>query len=228
MFDLAFEEWARRVDEQQEAALHMMDMDREVLSNMSLEEVEVLLQTKIADPTTMTRLEAYYDAHPMAYAQAQAEMMELEDNALSLLERDDAQCLYLSREEMGDWLPVLMERLEPLRAQAQQASEQGEQIDPDILETMQKALVAVTWEMAARIFVPERIAQLAADLKDYRSKLYEAGEREAATYAHGALLSVTREDLPPAENHFLAAVCFASLHAMMHTLAEEGAAPVDA
>ena len=127
------------------------------------------------------------------------------------------------------WLPVLMEQLDPLKAIAQQAPEQGEHLVPDIMEAMRKIFVDATVEMAAEIFSPERIAQLAAALKDYRDRLHAAGEREAATYAHGALISLTRDDLPPAENRFLAVVCLASLSALSvehatpaNTQAEDG------
>jgi len=202
--------------------LREMGIDRAALADMSVEEADAWFRAQMADPVQKARLEAYYAAHPMMRDQAEAEMMELEDNALSLLERDDAECLYLSQEEVKDWLPVLMERLEPLRAQARQASEQGEQIDPDVVEAMRKALVDATIEMAAEIFTSERTAQLTAVLRDYRNRLHEAGEREAATYAHGALISVTREDLPPAENRFLAAVCFASLRATSADAQAEG------
>jgi cell fate (sporulation/competence/biofilm development) regulator YlbF (YheA/YmcA/DUF963 family) len=214
MFNLALEEWARQVDDQQEAMLREMGVDRAALSDMSIEEADAWFRAQMADPAQKTRLEAYYAAHPMMRAQAEAEMMELEGNALSLLERADAECLYLSPEEMKDWLPVLVERLDPLKALAQQAPEQGEQPDPDIMEAVQKIFVDATVEMAAEIFSPERIAQLAAALRDYRDRLHAAGEREAAAYAHGALISLTREDLPPAENRFLAAVCLASLVAL--------------
>lgn len=223
MFNLALEEWARQVDGQQEAMLREMGIDRADMADMSIEGADAWLRAQMADPAKKTRLEAYYAAHPMMRAQAEAEMMELEDSALSLLERPDAIGLYLSLEEMGDWLPVLMERLGPLKALAQQASEQGEHLVPDIMEAMQKIFVDATVEMAAAIFSPERIAQLAAALRDYRDRLHEAGEREAAAYAHGALISVTREDLPPAENRFLAAVCLASLGA----LAGERATPAN-
>jgi len=222
MFNLALEEWARQVDDQQEAVLREMGIDRAALADMSIEEANAWFRAQMADPAQKARWEAYYAAHPMMRDQAEAEMMELEDNALSLLERDDAECLYLSQEEVKDWLPVLMERLEPLRAQARQASEQGEQIDPDVVEAMRKALVDATIEMAAEIFTSERTAQLTAVLRDYRNRLHEAGEREAATYAHSALISVTREDLPPAENRFLAAVCFASLRATSADAQAEG------
>jgi len=220
MFTQAFEEWVHLVDGQQGAALREMGVNPETLSNMSIEEAEARLQTQMTDPTTMARLEAYYDAHPMLHAQTRAEVMELERNAVSLLERDDAECLHLSQEEAESWLPVLMERLQPLEIQLGQTSEKEDEPDPVILEEMQKTFINTTFEMAAEIFTPERIAQLVVVLKDYRSRLHEAGQREATTHAHGALLSVTREDLPPAENRFLAVVCYASLRALMRTLAE--------
>jgi len=219
MSNLAFEEWAHQVEAQQEALLHVMGIDRATRSGMSLEETEAWFRAQMADPAKKARLEAYYAAHPMMRDQAEAELMELEDHALALLERDDAECLYLSPEEVKDWLPVLNERLEPLRAQAQQAAERGKWPDPDVIEAMQMAVLDTAVKMAEEVFTPERIDELVAAVKAYRDSLHAAGEREAATYAQGLLISVSRDDVPPADNRQLVAICFASLRAVVRALA---------
>ena len=60
------------------------------------------------------------------------------------------------------------------------------------------------------IFTPERIQQLTARLKKYRSALFAAGDKVAAACAQGAIASLERED-EPGQNRFLNALCLASL-----------------
>lgn len=222
MFSLAFEEWMRQVDEQQEALMRELGVDRSAGNGASVDEVEAMLQELLADPSKKARMESYLAAHPMVRDQVEAELMQLEDEALELLDRDDAEGLYLSPEEVDPWLPVAMERMEPLEAKARKAAERGEWPDPDIIHEMQKTLVETSREMTPAVFTPERIDQFAATLRDYRRGLEEAGEREAAAWAQGALISVER-DIPPADNRFLVATCFASLRAMMYAVAEMSA-----
>ena len=224
MFNLAFAEWASQVESQQEAMLRELGIDRSAVAGMSVEEAEAWVEAQMADPAKKARIEAYYAAHPMMRDQAEAEFMDLERGTLRLLERDDADCLYLSPEEVDPWVPVLMERLEPIEAKARQVATRGDWDDLGALQAMGKILIEIAQEMVPTVFTPERLDQLEADLKDYQRNLQEAGEREAATYAHAALIMLDREDIPMDENRLLIGICFASLRLMMIVLAEEARA----
>jgi hypothetical protein len=210
MFQHGFEEWAEQIDGEQEALLQELGADRSGIEGMNIDEVEAWFQEAMADPEKKALVEAYYADHPLMSDQAEAEMWERERDALFLLERDDADCLYLSPEEVDPWMPVLKERLDPLGAQARQAAEQGTLDDLDITEAVGKVLVDISKEMAPAVFTPERIERLMTDLKAYRRVLLEAGEGESAMYAHAATRMLEWED-PPAENRMLVAICFASL-----------------
>jgi len=223
MFNLAFAEWASQVDSQQEALLHALGMDRSAVAGMNVDEVEAWLQAQMADPAKKAQVEAYYAAHPMMSDQAEAEIMELERGTLSLLERDDADPLYLSPEELKPWVPVLLERLAPIQEQARQAAERGEWKDPGTLRAMGDILVEVAREMVPVVFTPERLDRLVAELRDYRRRLLDEGEGQAAMHAHAAFMTLEREETP-AENPLLIGICFASLRLMMITLAEEARA----
>jgi len=128
--------------------------------------------------------------------QAEAEFRELERGALLLLERDDANCLYLSPEEVDPWIPAVMERLKPFETQTRQAAERGSGKDPGIIRAMGNVLVEVAREMVPAVFTPERLGRLIADLRDYRRSLLEAKEREAAMYANAALIMLERTPPP--------------------------------
>jgi hypothetical protein len=118
---------------------------------------------------------------------------------------------------------MLMERMGPLVAQVREAAERGVQPDPEIVQVMRVGTVDVTREMAPAVYTAERIDQLVADLEDYRRRLDEAGESEAAAWAHGAQMSL-EWDVPPADNRFLLALCFTSLRAFTRNAMQAAAA----
>jgi hypothetical protein len=226
MFNLAFAEWASQVDSQQEALLRDLGVDRSVVAGMSIDEVEAWLQAQMADPAKKAQLEAYYAAHPMMSDQAEAEIIELERGTLSLLERDDADCLYLSPEEVDPWVPVLMERLAPIEEQAKQAAERRDWEDPGTLRAMGDIFVEIAREMVPVVFTPERLDRLVADLRDYRRKLLDERESQAAMHAHAAFMMLEREETP-AENPLLISICFASLRLLLIVLSEEAKAKAE-
>jgi hypothetical protein len=226
MFNLAFAEWASQVDNQQEALLRELGIDRSTVAGMSVDELEAWFQAQMADPAKKARIEAYYAAHPMMSDQGEAEIIELERGTLSLLERDDAAPLYLSPEELKPWVPVLLERLAPIKEQTQQAAERGNWKDPDTLQAMGDIFVEIAREMVPVVFTPERLGRLMADLRDYRRKLLDERESQAAMHAHAAFMMLEREETP-AENPLLIGICFASLRLMMVTLSEEAQAKAE-
>jgi hypothetical protein len=226
MFNHGFAEWASQVESQQDALLRDLGVDRSAVAGMSIDEVEAWLQAQMADPGKKAQLEAYYAAHPMMSDQAEAEIIELERGTLSLLERDDADCLYLSPEEVDPWVPVLMERLTPIEAQARQAAGREEWPDPDIMQTMGDILMKVARQMVPVVFTPERLDRLVADLRDYRRKLLDERESQAAMHAHAAFMMLEREETP-AENPLLISICFASLRLLLIVLSEEAKAKAE-
>jgi hypothetical protein len=225
MFHYGFVEWAEQIEAQQEALLHELGIDRSTVAGMGIDEMESWLQAQMTDPAKKALVETYYATHSMMSAQAEAEIRERERDMLRLLERDDADALYLSPEEVAPWIPTLQERLAPSAAQARQAAERGEWDDPDVLQALGEALISVAQEMVPVVFTPERIGRLVADLKAYRRNLIAAGEPEAAMYAHTAYMLLEREETL-VENPLLVGICFASLRLMMITLTEEAQAQV--
>jgi hypothetical protein len=218
IFHLAFEAWGDRVTEEREALMRELGIDASALRGADIHELEELLEQLTADPRKQARVEAFYEAYPELAGKATAEIMQLERQSLKLLEREDAECLFLSAEEVAPWLPIMQERLEPLVAQIREAVARGEEPDPETMEAVREGMVGLTHEMASAVFAPERIDQLVADLKDYQQSLGEVGEREEAAWAYGALASV-RADAPPIDKPFLLALCFASLRRVMREAA---------
>jgi hypothetical protein len=183
MFNHGLFEWSRQTETHKETLLHELDIDLSKLDRMNIEESEAWFRAHLADPAKIDLLEAYYAAHPLISDRAQAAIEELEHGTLLLLERDDAADFYLSPGEIEPWQPLLEERLSPINAQTRQAVEQKDWSNRDILHAMSETLVEVAQEMIPVIFTPKRIERLKTDLRGYRRRLQEAGEREAAARA---------------------------------------------
>ncbi len=224
MFGRAFDEWTRQMDNEQVALLDALGLKTSEIVGKDPEKIEALLKAQLDDPKKKAELESYYDAHPMLYSTTQAKMWEMEHESLHLFERDDADCLYLSPEDVSPWVPMLLEQLEPMEIQARKAAARGEWDNEEILNKMSKAMADVAQEMSTAIFTPDRIRQLVAELKAYRRELLKKGEKEAAALAHAAWLPLDRDDveaIEPTETPMLTAICFASLREMMIGLSDE-------
>jgi hypothetical protein len=222
MFQLAYEEWVRQKEDERDALLKELGIDRSALGKGSIADVFTVARDIMKDPEKRARIEAFYATHRAEHEQTEAWAMRLESEAANLLERDDAGCMLLTLEEMSPWLPVLMERVEPMIERAQEAVSTGQTPDAAIQKEVRDALVATIEEMVPEIYTRERVDQLVGDLQDYRRRLMEAGEEEAVRWADGALIAVHREG-PPAENPFLMVTCYASLRAAMEKAAENSA-----
>ncbi|MCP4540486.1 MAG: SEC-C domain-containing protein [Chloroflexi bacterium] len=210
MFNYGFSEWSRQIKNQQETALRELGIDPSEFAKMDVEKAESWLRVQLDDPSKMDRLNEYYETHTMIHDQFKSTANELGRGALLLVERDDAVDFYLPPQEVDPWEALLNERLEPIDARIRQAIEQKGWRNRDLLNEMNEILVRVAQEMIPVIFVPERIEQLQSDLRRYRRRLEKAGEREAAVYAHAALISLEHPD-PLASNRFLIGICYVSL-----------------
>jgi hypothetical protein len=228
MFTLAFEEWARRLEEQRESLMRELGLDRTKVAQMDAEEIEALFKAQIADPEKRSWLEAYYADHPILRDTSQAEIWDLERETVQLLGRDDARRLYLSPDEVAPWVPVLVERLRPVEEQAREAAARGNWAEADLLDEMGRITAEVAREMASVVFTPQRIDQLKTDLKGYGQDLEGRRERKAARLARAAGLLLEREGITLGQHPLLAGICFASLRARMVDLGEEARARGDA
>jgi hypothetical protein len=72
-------------------------------------------------------------------------------------------------------------------------------------------------QMADAIFTHDRIAQLVADLKKYRTERFAAGDRETVALAAGVINYVEGEDAP-GMNSFLLTLCCRSVDSAIKTV----------
>ena len=164
-------------------------------------------------------MEAYLKAHPSLRDQMESEVMDMERGAALLLEREDAEALYLAQEEVEPWVPEALERVQASKAKLMKVTKDG-QPTPAAARAAADLLVGLAREMTQAIFTPERVNQLVAVVKDYRRKLLAANEKQSAAYIQGAIMMLERET-SATENPFLNMICYVSLRAMMMTLSEQ-------
>ena len=209
MFSHGYDAWMSEQRARDEAILQDLGMDSKRLRGMSLDEIDAWLAAQNDDPAKQALMGALMQANPDQRALATANLEAMERDSINLLEREDACGLLLAPPEVEPWLADLNVRWAGLQDLLSQPSDDA---PPD--EATTKAVAEAIWpavsEMAQSIFTPERIQQLIAQLKKYRSELFAAGDKMAAACALGAIASLERED-EPGQNRFLNALCLTSL-----------------
>ena len=215
MFCQGYDAWAGEQRERDAELLGEFGLDVNRLQGMSMDEIDSWMQEQQADPAKIARMEALFQAHPEQRAQANANLEELERDSANLLERPDAGILLLTPEEIEPWLVLLNERFESQRDRL--PSPDNPLPDPAAVKAIGDLMCPLLSEMAVKIFTPERIGHLLAQLKAYRNERFAAGEKRIAACTLGAIASLERED-DPARNYFLNAVCLASVRMAMRCL----------
>jgi hypothetical protein len=226
MFYHGYQEWVAELENQRRKAMREIGLDPDEIwaSNPTLEEVEAHVQAALQDPEKRARMEAAQEQYAMLASQTEAEVWEWQRNAIRLLlDREDAARLELSDEEMAPWIPRLEEQTAPLAAEIERALVEEREADQSIAKAVSREIQAMSKEMAATIFTPERVAQLVQELEAYRRDLEAAQEHQAATYIHGALISL-RDASDPGEEPFLIMICVSSIRTLLDRFTEEAQA----
>lgn len=220
MFSSGYDRWVEQQRARDAELLQELGMDLERLQGMTLEQVDAWMQEQEADPAKKARIEALLLAHPAQQAQARASLEAMESDSVKLLEREDAEDLLLSWEEIENWLPVMNERWASL---AEKLPKPRGDSPPDeaTIKTVAEALTPLFREMAEHIFTPERIRELIAQLKAYRNERFAAGDKRVAGLALGAITYLQRED-EPGMNSFLVTLCYQSLRRLTAPPADSG------
>jgi hypothetical protein len=211
MFDHGLRAWSGQVEAQREALLSEMGLDRSAVMRMKLDQIEALIEARMADPAMARRVEAALAAGTMLGDQSEAAAGGVDRDVFLLLDRPDSRRLLLSVEEMDPWLAVFVERVAPLEQELRRAGNEGRVVAPELRTAIGRALHDTALEMAPVLFTPERLRRLAAELNAYRHELSAAAARDEAIAAQAAYRSLLAES-DPADNRVVLAVCVASLH----------------
>lgn len=209
-----------RIAVQQEALLQNLGVDRETIYAMSPDEIEAFTQAYLVDPAQNAALEAYLDAYPELQAHAQSQIPDRVRQAVMLLDREDAGCLYLDPDEIAPYLSILLERLQPLEAQRQEISEEDEASQSAYIEAVDRIVLEVARGMVPEIFTPERIARLRTAYQNYQRHFVRAGDNRTAVLARTAD-KMLRDVERPGGGQLLLSTCYVSLHeTLLRTWAE--------
>ena len=140
------------------------------------------------------------------------------------MEREDSLFLHLPNEEVQPWLTLLNER----------ASRQGffsgmpdsAASEASVRKMFEELALPLMREMADSVFTSDRMVQLVADLRKYRSERFAAGDKGTAGHAMGAINYLERED-SPGRNTFLISLCWVSLNSAIKAIAAENSHAAD-
>jgi hypothetical protein len=212
MFRFGMESFDAQLDSSRKAFLLGLGTDPLQVDKMSVDEAESWAVKLLSDPDKKARLLAFYAANPALKNHDAAEVWRLQHSALLLLISDDAGPLRLSKEEVKPWLTDgLIGKLQPLGAKARVAFADGKEADFNaIQEQITDIMIENAMDMAAKIYIPQRVKRLIEELKEYRRQLSKAGRMDEVNYAQGAILALSKDD-KASVNTLLVTVCFESL-----------------
>ncbi len=218
MFSYGYDAWAADKRAKDESLIRELGFNPDSVRAMSLDELDSWIQAQGSDTAKAGALEAFFRENPHLREESVANLQALERNSARLLERQDSRFLHLPNEEMQPWLTLFNER----------ASQQGflsgtsggAASEESVRKMFEELALPLMREMADSIFTRDRILQLVADLRKYRSERFAAGDQATAGHAMGAINYLERED-SPGQNTFLLSLCWMSLNlAIEATVAE--------
>jgi hypothetical protein len=222
MFSYGYDAWAAEKRAEDESLLRDLGLDPDRLRAMSLDELDSWIQSQGSDAANAGAMEAFFREHLHLREETIANLQALERNSHRLLEREDSHFLHLPNEELQPWLTVLNERASRLGFFS--GMPDGAASEESVRKMFEELALPLMREMADSIFTRDRLRQLVADLRRYRSERFAAGDQVTAGHAMGAINYLERED-SPGQNTFLLTLCWVSLTSAINaTVAENGPA----
>lgn len=219
MFNHGFLKWSAQLKDEQAGLFAVLGLDPDAVKSMLPEQVSSLVQAASADPAKSEAIQAYFAEHSEFTKKGKSDVLSVGRAALSVLARRDAQRFLLPAPAMAPYVSAAMEESMPVIA----AVEQGrDDLDHDqFLEVLGQALLKQAQAVARDTFTPERVAQLADDLKMYAQELQDVGDQDDALQIRAAQLLLKSES-PVDSNPFLVGLGYLSLRVAV--LALEGQA----
>jgi SEC-C motif len=218
MFSYGYDAWAADKRSKDESLFRKLGFDPESLRAMSMDELDSWMQARASDPAQAGLLEAFLQEHPDLREESVANIEALERNSNRLFERVDSRFLHLSFEEIQPWLMLLNERLTQEGFLAGTLG--GAASQESVRRIIEEVALPLMREMAEAIFTPDRIRQLAVDLRQYRRERFAASDQAAVKHATGAINYLEWED-SPGQNTFLLTLCWVSLDSAIKATAPE-------
>lgn len=217
MVNAAIDELLQRLEDKREDLLSILGIDAEELDELEFEEVEALIRDRTADVDMETVIGGILEESPTLRSALEAEAWQSERESLELLTREDAACLHLTPEEIGEWPFAFIDHLAT-------QMETDETLMEPTAEMTYEAIDQVTAEMSSTIFTPARIQRLIDDLTAYRDRLTAQDDQKAARLAQIMLVMLKiqpPEKIDPAEHTMLLSICAHALRTALREMATE-------
>lgn len=217
MFLFGLRAWEEQREHEQQAMFKELGLNPDDIRKAGYAGAETLIQKMVQDPEKTEALEKFLASHPELSAMTQAQCLAAEDAALKLLQREDAEELFLSPDETEPWLKRLAHRFKKVMKKFPVPS--SAQPNEKAVKASMMALFDVADEMAPEVFTPQRLEKLRLQLREWRQECSGDGDAEILKGIDGALISAQPGDKVK-NNRFLIMLCACSLRADMATVAE--------
>jgi len=209
MFMHGFKQWGDHRDREERAMFEELGISPEKIRRMGYKGVEAWLRDTMGDPSKTAAMNAFLAKHPELNAATEAHCRAAGEAAEKLLQRDDARCLLLASTDVQPWLNVLDRRARET-PEISAALSEGVPHDEAIASAFAKLVHEVASNTAKSVFTPERLDRLRAQLHEMRRGLSAEKNKEQLAGVHGALIAA-QDTTAPEDQHFLVAICWASL-----------------
>jgi hypothetical protein len=209
MFAHGYDAWMDAENARDEEVLQSAGLDLKRRRGMNMGEIDAWLKAQADDPAQSAKMAAILERHPDLTARTTANLQQMEVDAYSLLEREDAREFCLTPKDIEPLTALLSRRWESWREQYPEVNLAGEPTETE-KENFADLIYGVIREMAQSLFTPERVQDLITRLKKYRDEHFTAGDYAATQAAMGAIVSLERNE-SPADNRFLNLMCFRAL-----------------
>ncbi|MBN2007364.1 MAG: hypothetical protein JXA21_28715 [Anaerolineae bacterium] len=224
MFHHGFSLWSGQLRDEQSGLLEVIGLDPEVIKSMAPDEAAALVREAASDPAKVAAMETYFADHPEMTEKGKADILNVEHEALGVLVRRDAQRFLLPRGDMAPYISAAMKEAMSLVDAIQQGPDA---LDHDqFLDTLGEALMKQAKLLARDMFTPDRVVQLADDLKAYAQELQDAGEQDDAFQVRTVQLLLRNKESPDS-TPFLIGLGYLSLRVAALELEEQAQQPAD-
>ncbi len=215
MFMHGLKKWEMEREREQETLFKKLGISSEEIQKMGIEGFERWLESIKDNPEKCDAMQKCLAQHPELADMAEAHCLASETEALELLKREEAEILFLTTSEVRPWLAALEARLKD--APEDFVSLARGHDSEAFTQAIEALLFNLSSEMVKAIFTAKRLQQLKAQLNGLK-RSFEAEDDQIGIDqvegAHTALHVQTVEG----NNHFLASLCYASLHREMKAL----------
>lgn len=203
-----------------DAICDLLDLDKDELSAMDENERREFIMAKMEEnfnkPFDKEKQSKLFENHPDVEEMLMSSLEQMEKTACELLECEDAQELFLTEEEMEQWLPWM--EGEPIGIDLNSLGVLGnpEFFNSEVEDMAKNSIIPGIEVLINKIFTPARIEDLYKQIDEYKGKKEAEGDEEACNCAYAALFLLSKPRAAKT-SHFIFVYTYVSLLNILHS-----------